>query len=78
MASTMFDMTGQQNQLLNGFDINKFQEDLNKIKTSGVNPDEVIQNLMNSGMINQQMYDEACQKANVIQQIQQMMRGPRG
>lgn len=74
MASTMFDMTGQQNQLLNGFDINKFQEDLNKIKTSGVNPDEVIQNLMNSGMINQQMYDEACQKANIIQRIQQMMR----
>lgn len=74
MASTMFGMTGQQNQFLNGFNINKFQEDLNKIKTSGVNPDDVIQNLMNSGRISQQQYNEACQKAQLIQQ---MMR-PRG
>ncbi len=75
MASTMFGMTGQQqNQFLNGFNINKFQEDLNKIKTSGINPDDVIQNLMNSGRISQQQYNEACQKAQLIQQ---MMR-PRG
>jgi hypothetical protein len=72
----MYDMTGQQqNQFLKGFNMNKFQEDLNKIKTSGVNSDEVIQNLMNAGIINQQQYNEACQKANLIQQ---MMRGPRG
>jgi len=76
MASTMYGMTGQQqNQFLNGFNMNKFQEDLNKIKTSGVNPDDVIQNLMNSGRISQQQYNEACQKANLIQQ---MMRGPLG
>lgn len=76
MASTMYGMTGQQqNQFLNGFNMNKFQEDLNKIKTSGVNPDEVIQNLMNSGRISQQQYNEACQKAQLIQQ---MMGGPRG
>lgn len=75
MASTMYGMTGQQqNQFLNGFNMNKFQEDLNKIKTSGVNPDDVIQNLMNSGRISQQQYNEACQKAQLIQQ---MMR-PRG
>lgn len=76
MASTMFGMTGQQqNQFLNGFNMNKFQEDLNKIKTSGVNPDDVIQNLMNSGRISQQQYNEACQKAQLIQQ---MMGGHRG
>lgn len=74
MASTMYGMTGQQNQFLNGFNMNKFQEDLNKIKTSGINPDDVIQNLMNSGRISQQQYNEACQKAQLIQQ---MMR-PRG
>ena len=73
MASTMFGMTGQQN--VAGFNMQKFQEDLNKIKTSGVNPDEVIQNLMNSGRISQQQYNEACQKARMIQQ---MMGGPRG
>lgn len=72
MASTMFGMTGQQN--VAGFNMQKFQEDLNKIKTSGVNPDEVIQNLMNSGRISQQQYNEACQKARMIQQ----MMGPRG
>ena len=77
MASTMFGMTGQQNQLLNGFDMNKFQEDLIKIKTSGIDPNQMIQNLMNSGRISQQQYDEACQKAKIIQQMQQMMR-PRG
>lgn len=70
MASTMYGMTGQQqNQFLNGFNMNKFQEDLNKIKTSGVNPDEVIQNLMNSGRISQQQYNEACQKAKLIHQM---------
>lgn len=73
MASTMFGMTGQQN--VAGFNMQKFQEDLNKIKTSGVNPDDVIQNLMNSGRVSQQQYNEACQKAQLIQQI---MRGPRG
>ena len=75
MASTMFGMTGQQqNQFLNGFNMNKFQEDLNKIKTSGVNPDYIIQNLMNYGRVSQQQYNEACQKAQLIQQ----MIGPRG
>ncbi len=72
MASTMFGMTGQQN---NGFDIQKFQEDLNKIKTSGVNPEQMIQNLMNQGKVTQQQYEAACQKARMIQQ---MMGGPRG
>lgn len=71
MASTMFGMTGQQN---NGFDIQKFQEDLNKIKTSGVNPEQMIQNLMNQGKVTQQQYEAACQKARMIQQ----MMGPRG
>lgn len=74
MASTMYGMTGQQ-QNIAGFNMQKFQEDLNKIKTSGVNPDDVIQNLMNSGRITQQQYNEACQKAQLIQQI---MGGPRG
>lgn len=74
MASTMYGMTGQQ-QNIAGFNMQKFQEDLNKIKTSGVNPDDVIQNLMNSGRITQQQYNEACQKAQMIQQI---MGGPRG
>lgn len=74
MASTMFGMTGQQNQFLNGFNMNKFQEDLAKIKTSGLNPDDVIQNLMNSGRISQRQYNEVCQKAQIIQQ----MMGPRG
>lgn len=74
MASTMYGMTGQQ-QNIAGFNMQKFQEDLNKIKTSGVNPDDVIQNLMNSGRITQQQYNEACQKAQLIQQI---MGGPSG
>ena len=74
MASTMYGMTGQQ-QNIAGFNMQKFQEDLNKIKTSGINPDDVIQNLMNSGRITQQQYNEACQKAQLIQQF---MGGPRG
>lgn len=35
MASTMFGMTGQQN---NGFNIQKFQNDLNNLKATGMNP----------------------------------------
>ena len=71
MASTMFGMTGQQN---NGFDIQKFQNDLNNLKATGMNPEQMIQNLMNQGKVTQQQYEAACQKAQLIQQ----MMGPRG
>lgn len=66
MASTMFGMTGQQN---NGFDIQKFQNDLNNLKATGMNPEQMIQNLMNQGKVTQQQYEAACQKARMIQQM---------
>lgn len=71
MASTMFGMTGQQN---NGFDIQKFQNDLNNLKATGMNHEQMIQNLMNQGKVTQQQYEAACQCARMIQQ----MMGPRG
>ena len=71
MASTMFGMTGQQN---NGFDIQKFQNDLNNLKATGMNPEQMSQNLMNQGTVTQPQYEAACQKARMIQQ----MMGPRG
>lgn len=75
MASTMFGMTGQQINPFGGFgNAETFMQELNKLKSSGVNPNEVIQNLMNSGKISQQQYNDACQKAYMIQQ----MMGPRG
>lgn len=66
MASTMFGMTGQQN---NGLDIQKFQNDLNNLKATGMNPEQVIQNLMNQGKVTQQQYEAACRKARMIQQM---------
>lgn len=71
MASTMFGMTGQQN---NGFNIQKFQNDLNNLKATGMNPEQMIQNLMNQGKVTQQQYEAVCQRARMIQQ----MMGPRG
>ena len=63
MASQLYEQMNQQP--------NNIFDALNRLKSQGGNPDEMIQNMLNSGRINQQQYNAAVQKA---QQIMQMLK----
>ena len=47
-----------------------FMQQLNQLKAKGGDPNQMIQQMMNSGRISQQQYDAAVRQA---QQIQQML-----
>lgn len=47
-----------------------FMQQLNQLKSKGGDPNQMIQQMMNSGRVSQAQYDEAVKKA---QQIQQML-----
>lgn len=53
-----------------GFNQNSFLQSLQQIKSHGGDPNQMIQNMLNSGRITQAQYNTAVQKA---QQIQQML-----
>jgi hypothetical protein len=48
----------------------QFMQQLNQLKSRGGDPNQMIQQLMNSGRISQAQYDNAVKQA---QQIQQML-----
>ena len=62
MASQLYEQMNQQP--------NNILDALNRLKSQGGNPDEMIQNMLNSGRISQEQYNAAMQKA---QQIMKMM-----
>lgn len=51
-------------------DMNNFMQALNQLKSKGGDPNEMIQQMLNSGKISQEQYNAASQKA---QQIIQML-----
>ena len=53
-----------------GFNQNNFLQSLNQLKSQGGDPNQMIQNMLNSGKVSQAQYNMAVQKA---QQIQQML-----
>lgn len=53
-----------------GFNQNNFMQSLNQLKSQGGDPNQMIQNMLNSGRVSQAQYNMAVQKA---QQIQQML-----
>lgn len=53
-----------------GFNQNNFMQILNQLKSQGGDPNQMIQNMLNSGRVSQAQYNMAVQKA---QQIQQML-----
>lgn len=57
-----------------GFNQNEFWGQLNKLKAKGGDPQQMIQQLLNSGRVTQSQYNAAMQRAN---QIMQMLT-PRG
>ena len=48
----------------------QFMQQLNKLKSQGGDPNQMIQQMMNSGRVTQAQYDNAVKMA---QQIQQML-----
>ncbi len=63
MSNPMFQRFGNFNQ-------NNFIQSLNQLKSQGGDPNQMIQNMLNSGKVTQAQYNMAVQKA---QQIQQML-----
>lgn len=53
-----------------GFNQNNFMQSLQQLKSQGGDPNQMIQNMLNSGRVSQAQYNMAVQKA---QQIQQML-----
>ena len=57
-------------QQMHGFNTNNFMKQLNDLKAKGGDPNQIIQNMLNSGKITQAQYNMAVQRA---QQIMQML-----
>ena len=62
MASQLYEQMNQPT--------NNIFDAVNRLKSQGGNPDEMIQNMLNSGRISQSQYNAAVQRA---QQIMQML-----
>lgn len=54
---------------INKFDPQQFMNQLNDLKAKGGDPNQMIQQLMNSGKITQTQYNMAVQKAQYIMQM---------
>ena len=61
MASQLFEAMNQQG--------NSIIDAVNKLKSQGGDPDQMIQQMLNSGRINQSQYNAAVQRAQKIMQM---------
>lgn len=70
MANPLFNMLGGNNQFgnMSGL-IQQFQQFKNNFKGD---PKQQVQQMLNSGQITQEQYNQAVQKANALQQILKM------
>lgn len=57
------------NELYQQFNQNSFIGELNALKAKGGNPNEMIQQMLNSGRVTQEQYNAAVQRANQIMQM---------
>ena len=60
MASQLFEAMNQGSN---------FFDELNKLKAQGGDPNQMIQNMLNSGKVTQSQYQAAVQRANQIMQM---------
>ena len=60
---------GQQNAFGSFGNAQNFMQKLNELKQTGVDPNQMIQQMLNSGKITQQQYDNARMQAQQIQQL---------
>lgn len=50
-------------------DISRLMQDLAKLKSQGGDPNQMIQQMLNSGRVSQAQYDAAVKRANEIQKM---------
>lgn len=62
MASDLFNSMG-------GFDQNGFMKSLNQLKSQVSDPNQAIQQMLNSGKITQAQYNAAAQRAQMIMRM---------
>lgn len=73
MAKSIYqELNGGQNAFGPFGNLQNFIKQLNQLKQTGIDPNQKIQEMLNSGQISQDQYNAAVQRA---QQIQQMMGG---
>lgn len=65
MASDLFNQMNQGG----GFNPNQFMQSLNELKSKGGDPNQMIQELLNSGRVSQAQYNAAMKRANQIMQM---------
>ena len=73
MANPLYqEFKSEQNAFGPFGNLQNFMKQLNQLKQTGIDPNQKIQEMLNSGQISQAQYNAAVQRA---QQIQQMMGG---
>ena len=69
MANPYFDRYGQKQNLQNGSNQQDFLTALAKLKSTGGDPNQMIQQLLSSGKVTQEQYNAAVAKAQQLQTI---------
>ncbi len=62
MASDLFNQ-------INRFNPNQFMQSLNELKNKGGDPNQMIQQMLNTGRVSQAQVNQAMQRANQIMQM---------
>lgn len=68
MANPLYESMMKQQNPMNNMK-NDFLQNLQKLKSMGGDPNQKIQELLNSGKVTQAQYNEAVQKANYLKSL---------
>lgn len=63
MANPLFEQMTQRNQLMD------LKNQIQQLKNTGIDPNQKIQELLNSGQVSQEQYNAAVQRAQQLRQL---------
>ena len=63
MANPLFEQMSQKNQLMD------LKNQIQQLKNTGIDPNQKIQELLNSGQVSQEQYNAAVQRAQQLRQL---------
>ena len=63
MANPLFEQMNQRNQLVD------LKNQIQQLKNTGIDPNQKIQELLNSGQVSQEQYNAAVQRAQQLRQF---------
>ena len=63
MANPLFEQMNQRNQLAD------LKNQIQQLKNTGIDPNQKIQELLNSGQVSQEQYNAAVQRAQQLRQL---------